>query len=65
MQIDAPSPQRQTALAGLLTLSASSLIFRIRQPRRPSESFDTLIFVDRQGTVRDYYQEVSYARSIW
>ena len=60
--IDAPSAQRQTALTGPFKALCILVDFSDKTAQAAVRKFDTLIFVDRQGTVRDYYQEVSFGQ---
>jgi len=62
MKINAPSEMRSPSLAGPFRGLCIMVDFSDKTAQTSSYKFDTLIFYDRNGTVRNYYQEVSYGQ---
>jgi len=63
--IDAPAKTALTAkssISGTFNALAILISFSDKAESVPAIDFDTLLFVNRQGTVRHYYNEVSYGQ---
>ena len=62
MKINAPSAYRGPALAGPFRVLCILVDFSDKPAQTSTFKFDTLIFANKTGTVRNYYQEVSYSQ---
>jgi M6 family metalloprotease-like protein len=58
--LDAPSVHRSGGFIGPFRARCVLVDFSDNVGVTPGIEFDTLVFADRNGTVRDYYDEVSY-----
>ncbi len=62
MKLNAPSARQAPELSGPYRALCILVDFSDHVSQVTSTKFDTLIFADRTGSVRDYYQEVSYSQ---
>ncbi len=62
MKINAPTVSRGPALTGPFRALCILVDFSDKPSQTNAVEFDTLVFVDQAGTVRNYYQEVSYGQ---
>jgi immune inhibitor A len=62
LKINAPSAQNGPRMAGPFRALCLLVDFSDKVSQVTPVKFDTLIFADKTGTVRNYYQEVSYAQ---
>lgn len=60
--LNAPSPKRSPQVAGPFRALCILVDFGDKIAQANRYDFDTLIFVNQSGTVRDYYNEVSYGQ---
>jgi len=62
MKINVPSAQRLPAATGPFRALCLLVDFSDKAAQASPYKFDTLVFFDRTGTVRDYYQEISFGQ---
>jgi len=62
MKLNAPSEIKSGAVAGTFRTICILVDFSDNVSQANAFKFDTLIFADKNGTVRDYYQEASYGQ---